>query len=61
MMTFWLNISVTPLSRGVEWEGEREVIYVYIWLIHDVVQQKLMQHYKAITSQQQQQQKESVS
>ena len=28
-----------------------EGIYVYIWLIHDVVQQKWMQCYKAITSQ----------
>ena len=28
---------------------KREGIYVYIWLSHFVVQQKLTQHYKAIT------------
>ena len=27
---------------------KREGIYVYIWLIHDVVQQKIAQHRKAI-------------
>ena len=41
--------------EGWEWEGGREAeeggdmgIYVYIWLIHFVVQQKLMQHCEAI-------------
>ena len=44
--------------EGWEWEGGREAqeggdmgIYVYIQLIHFVVQQKLTQHYKAITLQ----------
>ena len=27
---------------------EKEGIYIYLWLIHVVVQQKLTQHYKAI-------------
>ena len=29
---------------------KREGIYVYIWLVHSVVQQKLTQHRKAIQS-----------
>ena len=34
-----------------EWVGgrlKREGIYVYLWLIHAVVQQKLTQHCKAV-------------
>ena len=33
---------------GVGGKLKREGIYVYIWVIHIVVQQKLTQHYKAI-------------
>ena len=36
---------------GVRGKLKREGIYVYIWLIHVVVQQKLTQHYKAIVFQ----------
>ena len=32
----------------VGWSSKREGIYVYIWLIHVVVQQKLRQYCKSI-------------
>ena len=35
-------------DRGKGGRLQREGIYVYIWLIHNVLQQKL-KHYKAIT------------
>ena len=34
-------------DRGKGGRLQREGIYVYIWLIHNVIQQKL-EHYKAI-------------
>lgn len=33
---------------GVEGRRLREGVYVYIWLTHDLVQQKLTQRFKAI-------------
>ena len=33
---------------GSGWEVQEEGIYVYIWLTHFVVHQKLIQHCKAI-------------
>ena len=40
------------LPRGVEWERKlnREGTYVYLWLIHDIILQKLTEHCKAIIS-----------
>ena len=38
---------VTGMGGGVGGRSEREGIYVYIQLIHFVVQQKLTQHCKA--------------
>ena len=40
-------IVVTGMGGGVGGRSEREGIYVYIQLIHFVVQQKLTQHCKA--------------
>ena len=39
------------MGNGIGEVGERlkgKGVYVYIWLIHDVVQQKLTQHFKAV-------------
>ena len=36
---------------GVQGRPKREGIYVYLWLIHFVVQQKLTQYYKTIICQ----------
>ena len=45
-------LSALWLPRGVRWgrmggRSQREGIYVYTWLIHFTVQQKLTQHRKA--------------
>ena len=42
--------SATTWRGGMGWGGRfrREGTYVYLWLIHVVVRQKPIQHYKAI-------------
>ena len=46
----WCSVMTQMGGMGVRVEGrsKREGIYVYIWLIHFTVQQKLTQHCKAI-------------
>ena len=42
------NIKKKKNTGGGEGELKREEIYVYLWLIHVVVQQKVTQHCKEI-------------